>query len=253
MKIGIIGLGAVGSAIYKILNVFHEDVKGFDINTAVSKDSLDDVLKTDNIYLALPTNSDNNNRLDTSLLINYLEKLRSVNYKGLVILKSTLPLCFLKDARTFGLRVLYSPEFLHEKTALFEMLNPSFIVVSGSDQDILAYKKILYWLPGKRFYPTDDRTAEMIKLAMNAFAATKISFVNEIERICKIYNADVQKVMEILRFDKRCAAEYSYPNRGPYGGKCLVKDIRELLHSDPNPVLFDAVEKVNERTKMKSY
>jgi len=58
-----------------------------------------------------------------------------------------------------------------------------------------------------------------------------------------------KKVMEILRFDKRCGSEYAYPNRAPYGGYCLPKDTAELRNSTPNSIILGAVEDVNERAK----
>jgi UDPglucose 6-dehydrogenase len=129
------------------------------------------------------------------------------------------------------------------------MLSPPYVIASGSRQDFQEYLNVLYWVPSEKFYLVDDRTAEITKLAMNAFAATKISFVNELERICKTHGADEEKVMEILRLDKRCGEEYAYPNRGPYGGKCLQKDTTELKNCTSGTLLLNAVEKVNEKTK----
>jgi hypothetical protein len=70
-----------------------------------------------------------------------------------------------------------------------------------------------------------------------------------IERICKTHRADEEKVMEILRLDKRCGTEYAYPNRRPYAGRCLPKDIAELKNSTRRTYLLDAVERVNKRAK----
>jgi UDPglucose 6-dehydrogenase len=248
VKVGVIGLGTTGKALIEVISLFHQ-VKAYDIDPARSKDSLDEVLSADALFLALPTTLKDDGRLDTKSITEYLEKLDKKNHKGLVIIKSTLPVNYLKRARKHGLRLLYSPEFLHEKTAKEDMLNQPYVVVSGSTQDFEEYRNILSWIPPEKFHLVDDRTAELIKLTMNAFAATKISFVNEIERISKIHGADEEKVMAILRLDKRCGEEYAYPNRGPYGGKCLPKDVSELKNSANGSVLFDAVEEVNEKTK----
>jgi len=64
------------------------------------------------------------------------------------------------------------------------------LLCSGLEQDIDEYRRVLNWVPFERFHIADDKTTEITKLAMNAFAATKISFVNEIERTCKIHGAD---------------------------------------------------------------
>ena len=252
MKIGIIGLGTVGKTIYKVMSLFHEEVFGYDSNNLVSRNTIDEVLKSEVIFLALPTPTNKYGRLDSSLIIKYLDLLRSKKYSGMIIIKSTLPLGFFKTGRKYRLRILYSPEFLHEKTALADFLDPKIIVCSGSEEDFIEYITILYWIyPTNKFYKVGDRTAEITKLAMNAFAATKISFVNEVERICKLNGADCEMVMELLRKDGRCSPEYSYPNKGPYSGKCLEKDTSELRHSTPNTFLLEGVIKTNELTKKK--
>jgi UDPglucose 6-dehydrogenase len=249
MKIGVIGLGAVGEALYGVMKTFHHHVKGYDSNPSRTKNTLEEVFQTEMIIIALPTPLNGKGRLDASLVTEYLEKLETQNYEGLVAIKSTLPLGYLKTARKYGVRILYSPEFVHQNTAKEEMVDPPYVIASGSEQDFQEYVKAFHWVPAEKFHLLDDRTAEMSKLAMNAFAATKISFVNEIERICKIHGADEEKVMEILRMDRRCGPEYSYPNRGPFKGNCLPKDLSELKNSTPNTPLLDAVEKVNKRTK----
>jgi UDPglucose 6-dehydrogenase len=252
MKIGIVGLGAVGGSLCKVMKAFHLDVKGYDIDPEKTINKLNDIFETDVILLALPTplsGTGPSSRLDASLLTEYLKKLEANSYKGLVVIKSTLPVGYMKEIKKRNLRILYNPEFAHNKTAVVEMVDPPYLVCAGLEGDIDEYKRVFYWVPVERFHIADDRTTEITKLAMNAFAATKISFVNEIERICKIHGADEAKVMEILRLDKRCGSEYAYPNRGPYGGSCLPKDIAELSNSTPDSILLEAVEEVNQRVK----
>ncbi len=249
MIIGVVGLGVVGETVYKVMRAFHDEVKGFDIEIKKTHHTLEEVLKSRIIFVSLPTPINDKGRLDATLITDFLMILKKRGFDGLVAIKSTLPLDFLEKVRKYDLRVLYCPEFLREKTAILNMIAPSYVVVSGAKNDFSTYTKVLYWVPPERFHFVDDRTAEMIKLAMNAIAATKVSFVNEMERICRIHGADVEKVMEILRLDKRCGSEYAFPNRGPYGGKCLEKDIEELMNSTANTFLLEAVERVNNRTK----
>jgi UDPglucose 6-dehydrogenase len=249
MKIGVIGLGVVGSTIAKALQSDHKIV-GYDIDPKKSKNSVEEVIKSDVIFLALPTPL-KNGRLDSELVMKYLKKLEKVKFSGLVVIKSTLPVGFMEKARKLNLRIGYSPEFLHAKTALRDFISPEFILFSGSSfEDYKEFSRIFYWYPAlNRIYRVDDKTAELTKLVMNAFASTKISFVNEIERICSIHNANVVDIMKFLRMDKRCADEYSYPLRGPYEGVCLPKDLQELISSTKDTYLLKAVHKVNERRK----
>ena len=249
MRIGIIGLGVVGGSLYKVLRAFHMDVKGYDADPNRSKDKLKEIFQTDIVFLALPTPLSSEGRLNVTLLTEYLEKLEAIKYSGVVVIKSTLPVGYMKKARDFNLRILYNPEFAHHRKIIEEIVNPPYILCSGSERDVEEYRRAFYWIPVERYRVADDSTTEIAKLAMNAFAATKISFVNEVERICKVNGADERRVMEILRLDKRCGSEYAYPNRGPYDGSCLPKDIRELMNSTPDSILLRAVEKVNKRIK----
>lgn len=246
MKIGIIGLGVVGSTIYTGLEKFHE-VKGYDIDSKKSKNSLKEIMDTKIIFLALPTPL-KDGRLDCSLIMKYLKDFEKKNFVGLVVIKSTLSIGFMEKARKFNLRIGYSPEFLHEKGALDEFLNPTFILFAGNLEDYNLFLQVFWNSITDRIHRVDDKVAELTKLVMNSFATTKISFINEIERICSIHGANVFDVIWFLRTDKRCAEEYSYI-KGHYEGRCLPKDLQELMNSTKNTYLLDAVHKVNERRK----
>jgi len=84
---------------------------------------------------------------------------------------------------------------------------------------------------------------------MNAFAATKISFVNEVKRICSDFDVDPKIVMKVVVCEGRMAPEYSDPTKGPFGGKCLPKDLMELIKCSNKSILLKAVMKVNEVIK----
>lgn len=250
MRIGVVGLGVVGSAIYNVMKKHHEDVRGYDIRSDVSKNTRLEVFHTDAIFLALPTHVNKGGRLDPTLITRYLIDLNRVKYKGLVVIKSTLPLGYLKSVDLPSLRIIYSPEFLHTREAEWEFTHPQYMIAAGVYEDFLAYRdKVLHWFPNILFSDVSDSEAEIIKLAMNAFAAMKISFVNEIERLCKKFEADPVIVMGIIRKDKRCASEYSHPGKGAYEGRCLPKDILELINAWPESILFPAVHAANEQAK----
>jgi UDPglucose 6-dehydrogenase len=108
---------------------------------------------------------------------------------------------------------------------------------------------ILYWIPKEKFYIVNHETAILAKLVMNAFAATKISFVNEIEKICDRHGVNPITIMQFLRMEGRCAERYSHPRKGPFRGTCLPKDLMELITANPDTTLLRAVHSVNEETK----
>ena len=249
MKLGIIGLGAVGSTIYKVLKLYHEDVRGYDILPERSKNTLDEILKCEAIFLCIPTSGMENGRLDVSNIIKNLSFLVQRKYQGLVIIKSTLPVGFFDTLPNYDLNIIFSPEFLYSWKAIQDFINPKFVVSSGDKATELI--KILYWLPIERFYIVSHNTAIMIKLIINCFASMKISFINELEEICDSQGVDPFTVLEFLKLDGRMAEPYSQPRRGAYAGTCLPKDTREIITSFPDSVLIRAVDEVNEKVKSK--
>ncbi len=248
LKIGVIGLGKVGQTIFHAMKFFNNEVKGYD--KFKPSDSFEEVLNSDVVFVAVPTDG-KEGRLDCSIIRTVLEDLEKAVYSGVVCIKSTIGINFLDSIKELALRVVYMPEFLHEKSRLSDFMSPDHIVMSGQkeDQDIL--RRAFFWVDDSKFFYVDDRTAEASKLVINAFAATKISFSNEIARICHEIGANDEKVMEILRQNGRCAPEYTDPTKGAYGGYCLPKDTRELLNASNKSILLKAVEEVNEIMKEK--
>jgi UDPglucose 6-dehydrogenase len=97
----------------------------------------------------------------------------------------------------------------------------------------------------------DTRSAEMCKYAANAMLATKISFINEVARLCEKMGADVGEVRRAISMDRRIGPHFIFPGTG-YGGSCFPKDVRAMIGMGDKAVdmlLLRAVEKVNERQK----
>jgi UDPglucose 6-dehydrogenase len=248
MKIGVIGLGAVGETVYRALKFYHKDVLGYD--KFKPSDSFEQTIKTDIIFLALPT-QEKDGRLDCSIIEDTLKKLEKIAYSGVIVIKSTLPLDFVKEIKKQRLRIIIMPEFLHERFRLQDFVRPKIVLIAGKKKDAkFVMEKAFYWLEEKiPTFITDYKTAVMAKLVMNAFAATKISFANEIGRICSCYGVDPKVVMNILVAEGRAASEYTDPTKGPFAGKCLPKDLEELANCSDKGILLKAVKEVNEAVK----
>ena len=253
MKIGVIGLGAVGETIYKALKFYHKKVVGYD--KFKPSDTFEEVTEAELIFIALPTKQ-KGNRLDCSLIMGTLKKLEKRKYLGVVVIKSTLSLDFAKkEIEKLNLRIAIMPEFLHERIRLQDFVRPNLVVIAGKEEDVdLVMNRAFYWLEKNIpvFY-VDCLTAVMTKLVMNAFAATKISFANEVGRICSCLEIDPKLVMRILVSDSRASPEYTDPTKGPFGGKCLPKDLEELINCSDRSILLKAVKKVNEVVKKESH
>jgi UDPglucose 6-dehydrogenase len=104
---------------------------------------------------------------------------------------------------------------------------------------------------GNPILTMDSRSAEMSKYASNAMLATKISFINEVARLCERMNANVGEVRRAMSLDRRIGPHFIFPGAG-YGGSCFPKDIRAMISmggDNPEMMLLKAVEEVNERQK----
>jgi UDPglucose 6-dehydrogenase len=144
------------------------------------------------------------------------------------------------------------PEFLKEGSALQDFLEPDRVVV-GDGRDWAGDAVVELYAPlAAPLVRTDIASAEMIKLAANAFLATKISFINEIANVCEETGADVQEVARGMGLDHRIGEHFLKPGIG-YGGSCFPKDVAALKQLAGNSgyhfQLLTAVIEVNELQK----
>ena len=130
-----------------------------------------------------------------------------------------------KAGKHFG--VVMNPEFLQEGKALSGFLKPSRIIIGQYDERSGDVIEELYRGFGVPVIRMDIRTAEMTKLASNAFLATKISFINEIGNLCKKLGVDVYEVARGMGYDSRIGSEFLKAGIG-FGGSCLPKDLEAL-------------------------
>jgi GDP-mannose 6-dehydrogenase len=123
------------------------------------------------------------------------------------------------------------PEFLREGSAVRDFLEPSLLVIGGSDQAAVRHVAALYQPLGVQASLVSLRTAEMIKYASNAFHAVKISFANEIGAVCEQVGVDGHEVMATLCEDVKLNISPAYLKPGfAFGGSCLPKDLRALVY-----------------------
>ncbi|GBD45906.1 UDP-glucose 6-dehydrogenase TuaD [bacterium HR41] len=173
-----------------------------------------------------------------------------------LVMKSTVPVgtgASIKR-RLPGLHYVSNPEFLKEGSAIEDFLHPDRVVIgAGSDSEAFADRvEALYAPLGAPIVRTDVASAEMIKLASNAFLATKISFINEIANVCEEVGADVAEVARGMGLDERIGPHFLRAGAG-YGGSCFPKDVQALKQLAGNSgyhfQLLTAVIDVNELQK----
>ncbi|HYL77035.1 MAG TPA: nucleotide sugar dehydrogenase [Bryobacteraceae bacterium] len=127
--------------------------------------------------------------------------------------------------------VVSNPEFLREGVAVRDFMEPSLVVVGGSDEQAVERVAQLYAPLGKSVCLVSLRTAEMIKYACNAFHAVKIAFANEIGTLSRRLNIDPSEVMSTLCDDVKLNVSSAYLKPGfAFGGSCLPKDLRALVY-----------------------
>jgi UDPglucose 6-dehydrogenase len=179
-----------------------------------------------------------------------------------LVMKSTVPVGtgaairrIFREQRKEGFAYVSCPEFLKEGSALEDFLKPDRVVV-GDQGDWAGDAVVELYAPlGAPLVRTDIPSAEMIKLAANAFLATKISFINEIANVCEETGADVLEVARGMGLDPRIGRSFLKPGLG-FGGSCFPKDVSALKQLAGNSgyhfQLLTAVIEVNELQKRRT-
>jgi UDPglucose 6-dehydrogenase len=173
-----------------------------------------------------------------------------------LVMKSTVPAGTGQSIRRelSGLPYVSCPEFLKEGSAVEDFMHPDRVVIGAEPGDEGAAEAVaaVYAPLGGEMVRTDVSSAEMIKLASNAFLATKISFINEIANVSEEVGADVGEVARGMGLDERIGPSFLRPGIG-YGGSCFPKDVNALKMLAGNTgyhfQLLNAVIEVNELQK----
>jgi UDPglucose 6-dehydrogenase len=192
---------------------------------------------------------------DLSAVHRAVEEIGEPDERALVM-KSTVP---VGTGRTIkreepDLAYVSCPEFLREGTAVKDFLEPDRVLVGTDPGDEWAGDAVtaLYEQLGAPIVRTDVSSAEMVKLASNAFLATKISFINEIANVCEELGADVTDVAQGMGLDDRIGSRFLQAGIG-YGGSCFTKDVSALkmlaANSGYHFQLLNSVIEVNELQK----
>jgi UDPglucose 6-dehydrogenase len=196
---------------------------------------------------------------DLSRVWTVVDELPTLEQRAILVMKSTVPVGTGEKVRaaleTRGLShigYVSNPEFLAEGGAVRDFMKPDRVVVGSfaeADGDRIA---ALYDDMNAPIVRADVASAEMIKLAANAFLATRISFINEIANVCEVTGADVETVAEGVGLDHRLGPHFLKAGVG-YGGSCFPKDTSALKQLASNSgyhfQLLSAVIEVNELQK----
>lgn len=217
------------------------------------------------LFIAVGTPPGENHEADLTNVMAVAESIGKYISGDLVVVnKSTVPVgtahrikeIILKNMKgDYQVDVVSNPEFLREGAAVKDFVSPDRIIIGTDSPRARKIMEKIYRSSERAGNPlmvTDIQSAELIKYASNAFLATKISFINEIARLCEKVGADVKKVAVGMGLDKRIGPRFLQAGVG-YGGSCFPKDVKAIIQTGINydsPFsILPAVEKINEEQR----
>ncbi len=225
------------------------------------------VERSDVIFIAVGTPPDEDGSADLQHVLDVARTIgQRMNAPKIVITKSTVPVGTAEKVRaeiakqtktTF--HVCSNPEFLKEGAAVEDFMKPDRVVVGVDSPDAAQAIGELYApfvRTGNPIIFMDIPSAEMTKYAANAMLAARISFMNQIARLCEVVGADVTQVRKGIGTDRRIGSAFLFPGPG-YGGSCFPKDVKALIRTAEDRgvslEILKAVEQANERQKRALY
>jgi len=214
-------------------------------------------------FVCLPTPMYDDGSADLSIVEGALKELSTVPGERIAVVKSTVPPgsveSWNKKFSETGLKIVFNPEFLTERTALDDMRNQDRIILGGPRPWINTVKEIFRAaFPNAKMIKTSSTTAEMVKYLTNNFLTVKVSFANEMHQICQALdsvglNVDYDKVVEYASHDPRIgSSHWNVPGpdgQNGYGGSCFPKDINAMISVakslNVNPIVLKAAWEKN--------
>lgn len=229
----IVGFGMVGNATSTLFGI----KKHFDIDATKSNTNLQEVSKCRFVFMCLPTPVKEQGDYDVSAIIQMIKEIENYGGGSIYIIRSTVfPGFALSLQKELGInRIISNPEFLSESTWEKDVKYPPFVLLGGLQGVFLEDVKALYQarIKSAPIIVTDNTTAEMAKLAINGYFATKVIFANQIYDSCQKFGVNYETVKQVLEkhpFGPKNHFTIWYKGKRGVNGKCLPKDSRALAY-----------------------
>jgi UDPglucose 6-dehydrogenase len=228
MKLGIIGFGFVGAAVYqsykdKVECIIKDEQKGYPC-------SYQELKQCDAIFICVPSPELPNGECDASILQSVVENLS--DYSGIIISKVTAPPNVYSELKHSNL--FYVPEFLTARNSVEDYKNTKNLIIGGNKDHQMVEQIIKLGLSNVEHvrYVTLDE-ASIIKYTTNAFLSVKVVFMNEIKQLCDKISVDYNAVKQTISLDPRIGSTHlevpGYDGLFGYGGECFPKDMSAFL------------------------
>jgi UDPglucose 6-dehydrogenase len=219
-----------------LADLIHRNVRNGRLHFAATIEAPFD--QADAYFIAVGTPPGPDGAADLSAVMAVADTIAKVaKQRAVVVVKSTVPVgtCDAVQARLahagVALEVVSNPEFLKEGDAVTDFFKPDRVVVGARSEEARQMLRDLYaplQLSGERLVMTDPRSSELIKYASNTMLAIRISFMNELSRLCHQTGADIHSVRLGVGTDSRIGKKFLYAGPG-YGGSCFPKDVQALM------------------------
>jgi UDPglucose 6-dehydrogenase len=223
----------------------------------------DAVKDSEIVFIAVGTPSSDDGSADLSYVLEAAKQIgAALTGFTVVVTKSTVPVGTSEKVRAavastakHEFAIASNPEFLKEGDAVNDFLRPARVVVGVDDPRATDALRELYraLLPkSDRIQVMDLASAELTKYAANCMLATRISFMNELSRLCDLVGADIESIRKGIGADPRIGPKFLFAGAG-FGGSCFPKDLRALIHTarshEMHLGIVEAAERANERQK----
>lgn len=246
-KIGIVGKGFVGSAVahgFSEGTGYGAEIRIYDQDPKRSTHTLEDVVnKSEFIFISVPTPSNDDGSIHLSILESCIKDISDIASNGdsqdpIILIRSTVvpgTTRYLQEKFT-SLRIVFNPEFLTERSALFDFINQARFILGGEKSNTKPVKELYEDRFGTDVpvIETDYESAELTKYVCNTYFATKVSFLNEMKLISDKIGANWEDIISGYLRDGRIGHSHTqvpgHDGKPGFGGSCFPKDVQALIH-----------------------